>query len=120
MASLLSHKSIVEICTFVPRNGYASLPNKEWVFTARYCVNGGGWCPDFPPGYFSSDGFRMTVGKHSLAESLEIVFSPGPPLILWKEVPKGLVEAILKVQFFALRLGKKLFFLVKERSCLSV
>lgn len=100
MASFLSHKSIVEICTFIPERKYATLPNSEWRFTARNCVDRYG-CGDVPPAeYSSSDGFRIAVGKHTLPETLDIVFSTGEPLLLWKKAPKGLVEGILKVQFF--------------------
>lgn len=109
MASLLSHRSVVEICTFIPEDEYASLPNGEWRFKAEHCVVREDWddAGDLPPPeYFSSDGFHIATGKHSLSESLDIVFSPGEPLMLWRATPKGFIEGLLKVElkcvFFSL------------------
>src|SRR5687768_3130443 len=105
MASLLSHKSIVEICTLILSEEVANLPNKEWRFIAEYCVELGGFSPDGvrpPAEYFSNDGFHITVRKYSLNEALDTVFSPGEPLLLWKAAPEGFIEGILEVQLFGL------------------
>ncbi|KAH7724135.1 hypothetical protein AAVH_08395, partial [Aphelenchoides avenae] len=98
MASQLSNKSVVEICAFVSRSEHRSLPNVQWRFAAEHCVVPGRVDPgDFlPTEYLSSDGFRISVGKYALREALDVVFSPGEPLLLWKKAPEGFIEGILE------------------------
>lgn len=103
MARQLSHKSIVEICTLIDsEDEYANLPYMEWRFISRHCIAPANVDPR-PAEYFSGDGFRIALGQHTLPEALDIVFSPGEPLLLWKKAPQGFIEGILEVQLFRIR-----------------
>lgn len=108
MSSTLSHISIAEICTLVPLLQQAeNLPNNEWCLIVDNFVAPASTDDNGPPAeYFSSDGFRITLGKHTLDEALDIVFSPGKPILLCKKAPEGFIEGILEVQLFR---GKKAF-----------
>ncbi|KAH7694004.1 hypothetical protein AAVH_38955, partial [Aphelenchoides avenae] len=101
MASQLSNQSVVEICAFVPRskyNKYKSLPNSEWRAAAEHCVvpERGNLGDVLPAEYLSSDDFRISAGKYTLREALDVVFSRGEPILLVKAPPKGFIECILE------------------------
>lgn len=103
MSSTLSHSSIAEICTLVEElQEAADLPNKEWRFIVDNWVapDSAHDSPRPPAEYYSSDGFRITVGKLTLCQALDIVFSPGEPLQLWNTAPEGFIEGMLEVQLF--------------------
>lgn len=100
MAQLLSHRSKVEICTFLEYDECIRLPSTEWRLIAKHCVLQGNEDDpaDIPSDeYFSSDGFRIAVGERSLSEALKLVFSPGEDLLLWQAVPNGFIEAVVEV-----------------------
>lgn len=51
-------------------------------------------------GYLDSEGIRIQTGVYTIAESVERVFSDGPPIMLYDvegTLPAGLVKAITKV-----------------------
>jgi hypothetical protein len=101
MSDVLSFNSKAEICTFLEYDERIRLPSAEWSFIAKRCILRGHWNDpkDVPSTeYFSTDGFRMALGKCSLAEAVDIAFSPGEPLLLWCVVPDGFIEAVIEVQ----------------------
>lgn len=103
MAQLLSHQSMVEICTFLDYDERICLPAADWRLIAKHCVLQGTEddTTDIPSEeYFSSESFHIAIGKRSLAEALDAIFSPGESILLWQAVPNGLIDAIVKVQSF--------------------
>lgn len=103
MANLLSYKSKAEISTFLEYDERIRLPSTEWSFIAKHYILRGHWNDpkDLPSiRHLSSEGFRIALGKYSLHEAVDIVFSAGEPLLLWYAIPTGFIEAVIKVQSF--------------------
>lgn len=98
MASLLSFASIKEICALLAADDDQEMPNDKWYFIAEYCgVDPGRWTR---AERLLREGSCITLGDRPLTGVLDVVFSPGEPLMLFMEAPAGFIEAIVEVYLF--------------------
>lgn len=100
MAAELSPRAWHCIAQFMPDDCSYGVDALSSYFHRNSCDEAEDWHID--AAYLDSEGFRIQSGVYSLADSVQAVFSQGPPILLvdtrWMPAPKTLVHAIVEVR----------------------